>query len=129
MGDDGLVLSLREAGFFATASAEIRPEAFSAFDTIARALTARTYRLRVEGHTDNVPIHNGRFASNWELSTARATEVVRLLVVQYRFRPENLSAAGYSEFHPQGDNSTDAGRQANRRVDIVVMPAQPEKRP
>lgn len=123
MGPDGLVLSLREIGFFDSGSAELRPQAQPTFERIAKVLSQKPYRLRVEGHTDNVPIHNGRFASNWELSTARATEVVRLLLVQYGFPAENLSASGYAEFHPLGDNATEEGRQMNRRIDVVVLTA------
>ena len=130
-GPDGLVLSLRETGFFDTGSAEVRSEAMDRFARMAKVLGEGPYRIRVEGHTDNLPIHNSRFASNWELSTARATEVVQLLVTQFAFDPVNLAAAGYAEFHPAGDNATEEGRQANRRVDIVVLttPVPQEKRP
>jgi chemotaxis protein MotB len=125
VGPDGLVLSLQELGFFDSGSAEMRPEAQETFTRIANVLSEKPYRLRIEGHTDNVPIHNGRFATNWELSTARATEVVRLLLVQQGFRAENLAAAGYAEFHPAGDNTTEEGRQVNRRVDLVVLTTAP----
>ena len=130
-GTDGLVLSLRETGFFDSGSAEVRPEAMDSFARMAKVLGEGPYRIRIEGHTDNLPIHNSRFVSNWELSTARATEVVRLLVTQFGFVPANLAAAGYAEFHPVGDNTTEEGRQANRRVDIVVLttPIVQEKRP
>lgn len=126
LGRDGLVLSLREKGFFDSGSAQIRPEAMERFDRLARVLGEGPYRLRVEGHTDDLPIHNSRYASNWELSTARATEVVRLLVTRDGFFPDNLSAAGYAEFHPAGDNATEDGRQSNRRVDIVVLTMTPQ---
>jgi chemotaxis protein MotB len=121
MGPDGLVLSLREIAFFDSGSAEMRTSARGAFGRIAGVLGKSSYRFRIEGHTDNVPIHNSRFKSNWELSSSRATEVVRLLVVQYGLSPQNLAAAGYAEFHPVGDNSTEEGRRINRRVDIVVL--------
>jgi chemotaxis protein MotB len=124
VGPDGLVLSLREVGFFDSGSAELRSSGKDAFRRIAGVLSEHPYRLRVEGHTDDVPIHNSRFSSNWELSTARATEIVRILVIQYGFLPKNLSAAGYAEFHPAADNATEEGRQANRRVDIVVLNSQ-----
>jgi len=77
--------------------------------------------VRVEGHTDNVPIHTDRFASNWELSTARATAVVAFLVQDYGISSDRLSAAGYAEYHPRISNTTDADRTKNRRVDIVVL--------
>lgn len=123
VGPDGLVVSLRELGFFDSGSAHIRPQARAAFQRIVTVLKERPYSLRIEGHTDNVPIHNERFASNWELSTARATEVVRVLVTEHNFPPATLAAAGYGEFHPMADNTTLEGRQNNRRVDIVVFMA------
>jgi chemotaxis protein MotB len=121
---DGLVVSLREFGFFASGSAAIKPEALPALDRIASILSIRNCRLRIEGHTDNVPIHNAQIASNWELSTARATEVIRVLIIGHRFAPERLSAAGYAEFHPVASNLTPEGRAQNRRVDIVILSAQ-----
>ncbi len=119
---DGLIISLREIGFFGSGSAQIKPQAMDAVHRVAEFLKARNCSLRIEGHTDNVPIHTASFASNWELSTARATGLVRLLVENEGFAPERLSAAGYGEFHPVADNSTAAGQQLNRRVDIVVVP-------
>jgi chemotaxis protein MotB len=118
---DGLVISLREVGFFESGSAQMKATSQDAFDRIANLLRARDYRLRIEGHTDNVPIHTGQFASNWELSTARATELVRLLIVRDGFSPARLSAAGYAEYHPVSDNRTNEGRGMNRRVDIVIL--------
>ena len=77
--------------------------------------------MRIEGHTDNVPIHNGQFASNWELSTARASQLLRLFVERYQMNPARLSIAGYAEFHPAAPNDTPDGRARNRRVDIVIL--------
>ena len=118
---EGLVISLREFGFFDSGSAAIKPSAMPALDRIASILSVRTCRLRIEGHTDNVPIHNPHMASNWELSTARSTELVRLLIQRYRFSPERLSAAGYAEYHPIASNDTPEGRAQNRRVDLVIL--------
>lgn len=118
---EGLVISLREFGFFESGSAALEPSALPALDRIASILLMRTCRLRIEGHTDNVPIHTARISSNWELSTARSTELVRLLIQRYRFAPERLSAAGYAEFHPAASNQTPQGRAQNRRVDIVIL--------
>lgn len=120
---DGLVVSLREFGFFGSGSAAIKPESFSAIDRIASILAVRTYKLRIEGHTDNIPIHTAQIDSNWELSTNRATELVRLLIVGHGFAPERLSAAGYAEYHPIASNLTSQGRAQNRRVDIVILSA------
>jgi len=121
IGPEGLVISLREVGFFDSGSSTIRPQARPSFSRVVGTLRKQPHRLRIEGHTDNVPIHTARFASNWELSTARATEVVRLLITDYGFPPDRLSAAGYGEFHPVADNLTTAGRENNRRVDVVVL--------
>lgn len=118
---EGLVISLREFGFFDSGSATLRPSAMPALDRIASILAIRTCRLRIEGHTDNVPIHSPQMASNWELSTARSTELVRLLIVHYNFSPERLSAAGYAEYHPIASNNTASGRAQNRRVDVVIL--------
>ncbi len=131
---EGLVISLREFGFFDSGSAEIKKSALPALDHIASILAVRSCRLRIEGHTDTVPIHTERMASNWELSTARSTELVRLLIVQYRISPERLSAAGYAQYHPIATNETSEGRAQNRRVDIVILSAhimelQPDSKP
>jgi chemotaxis protein MotB len=118
---DGLVISLLEIGFFESGSAQIKNSSMPAFTRMAGLLAQRKYRIRIEGHTDNVPIHNSRFHSNWELSTERATEVIRILVIRYDFAPERLSAAGYSQYHPVATNDSREGRGLNRRVDVVVL--------
>jgi two-component system, OmpR family, copper resistance phosphate regulon response regulator CusR len=118
---EGLVISLREFGFFDSGSSTLKTSALPALDRIASILAARKCAIRVEGHTDNVPIHNPQMASNWELSTARSTELVRLLIQHYGLAPERLSAAGYAEYHPIASNDTEQGRAQNRRVDIVIL--------
>jgi chemotaxis protein MotB len=122
MGRDGLVISLREAGFFDSGSAAPRPDAVPTLRQIAASLARTPYDLRVEGHTDNVPIHTEVFDSNWELSSARATRIARLFLELHALPPDRLSAAGYAEFHPVASNATTEGRAANRRVDLVVLP-------
>ncbi len=123
MERDGLVVSLEELGFFDSGSATIKPGAENAFGRVARILLEHACSVRIEGHTDNVPIHTPQFASNWELSTARATGLVRSLIESYSIPAERLSAAGYAEFHPVADNATAKGRQVNRRVDVVILSA------
>ncbi len=122
LGSDGLVISLREAGFFNSGSAVPRPETDATLRQIAESLAGTPYDVRVEGHTDTVPIHNAEFDSNWELSSARATRIARLLLQMHTIAPQQLSAAGYAEYHPVIGNDTAAGRAENRRVDLVVMP-------
>jgi chemotaxis protein MotB len=126
---DGLVISLRDIGFFDSGSATLRASSLPAFSRIAALLAKGSYRIRIEGHTDNVPIHNAHFPSNWELSTARASELVRLLTVRYGFSPDRLAAAGYAQYHPVASNATAEGRAQNRRVDIVVLGRQPVEEP
>jgi chemotaxis protein MotB len=121
VGPDGLVVSLREIGFFNSGSARIRDTSLSAFGRIAWLLAERPYRVRIEGHTDNRPIHNAQFSDNWDLSTARATELVRLLILKYEFAPDRLSASGYAEYHPVTSNDVPESRAQNRRVDLVIL--------
>lgn len=118
---EGLIISLQEVGFFDSGSAVLKPDATPALSKIASILSQTPQNIRVEGHTDNVPIHNSKFASNWELSTARATEVLNLLITRFGIAPQRLSAAGYAKFHPVASNKTIQGRARNRRVDIVVL--------
>jgi len=122
MGNDGLIIRLREAGFFNSGSATPHSDALPVLRQIAPVLGASPYDVRIEGHTDNVPIHNEQFSSNWELSATRATQIARIFVDTHSIAPERLSAAGYAEFHPVADNNTDVGRAENRRVDLVVVP-------
>lgn len=117
----GLVISIREAGSFATGKAELPPQARALFTTLGARLQTITNAVRVEGHTDDVPIHTARYASNWELSTARATEVVAFLIESASLDPGRLSAAGYAEFHPRAPNDSPGNRATNRRVDLVVL--------
>lgn len=122
MGRDGLVISLREAGFFNSGSATPRPESLGTLRQIATSLGRTHYDLRIEGHTDNIPIHTAEFDSNWELSSARATHIARLFLDLRVIPADRLSAAGYAEFHPVASNATAEGRANNRRVDLVVLP-------
>ncbi|MGH9392622.1 MAG: flagellar motor protein MotB [Terriglobales bacterium] len=119
----GLVIRLEELGFFPSGSDQLRPDAAPVVARIAHAIAPLPNPVRIEGHTDDVPIHTARFASNWQLSTARATELVRRFISDDHFAPERLSAAGYAEFHPIASNRTAEGRQLNRRVDVVVVSA------
>ena len=109
------------AGNFESGSAQMKSASQPAFDRIANLLRQHNDRLRIEGHTDDVPIHTAQFPSNWELSTSRATEIVRILIVRDGFAPDRLSAAGYGEYHPVATNLSAEGRGMNRRVDIVIL--------
>ena len=117
----GLVLSIPEASAFTPGSADLSDAAKQVITQLAVSLRDSGNDLLIEGHTDDVPIHSARFASNWELSTARATAVVQWLVEHERFPPTRLSAAGYGEYRPRVLNESAQARARNRRVDIVIQ--------
>jgi chemotaxis protein MotB len=123
LSDDprGLVLSLPEGATFDVGRAEVSASARDLMARIAETLRPLDNAIRIEGHTDDTPIHTARYGSNWELSTARASAVVAYLIETHAFGPERLSAAGYGEFHPRVANDSAENRARNRRVDIVVL--------
>ncbi len=117
----GLVVSVRESASFETGSAELSADAQQLMARLAEPLAGIPNPVRVEGHTDDVPIHTTRYGSNWELSTTRAVNVVAFLVEDMSLEPTRLSAAGYSEFHPRFANDSAFNRARNRRVDLVIL--------
>jgi chemotaxis protein MotB len=117
----GLILRFSERFFFDSGDASIRPDVAPMLHIIAESLEKIPNHIRIEGHTDSVPIHTARFPSNWELSTARATSIVHYLLTHQQFEPTRLSAAGYGEFRPIAPNTSPEGRSQNRRVDIVIL--------
>jgi chemotaxis protein MotB len=129
LAPDGLVVSLREVGFFNSGEAQPLPGAEKVLTHVAQVLGEAGYQIRVEGHTDDIPINNGHYHSNWELSTARATQVVLMMVKKCGFQPEHISVAGYAQYHPVAVNSTEEGRRRNRRIDLVVIAASPSAEP
>ncbi|OGU13990.1 MAG: flagellar basal body stator protein MotB [Geobacteraceae bacterium GWC2_53_11] len=122
----GLIVSLKEAGFFNSGQASIKPEAYDLINTIAEVMTQYNNPLRVEGHTDNVPISTSQFPSNWELSTARATNGLKYLLRNFDVDANKISATGFAEYRPIADNATAEGRAKNRRVDLVMLSAEAE---
>jgi len=120
----GLVISLREAGFFASGDDAVSPSSLPTLAKIAGVVAALPNPVRMEGHTDSVPIHNSRFRSNWELSTARSIATVEILAERYHIAPERMAVAGYAENAPVDTNDTEQGRAHNRRVDIVLLSAE-----
>ncbi|MEZ5316962.1 MAG: flagellar motor protein MotB [Vicinamibacterales bacterium] len=121
MTERGLVISLPEAGSFPPGQADLTAEARAAIGRLAASLRDMPNPIRVEGHTDDVPIRTAAFRSNWELSTARATRVVQFLMEAGQVSPDRLSAAGYAEYRPRVANDSPDHRARNRRVDIVVL--------
>jgi chemotaxis protein MotB len=118
---EGFVISLKDLGFFNSGEAVLLPGAADKIERIAKVLSQHGLELRVEGHSDDQPIHTDEFRSNWELSTARAMAVLMLLINDCKLDPRKVSVAGYGQFRPVADNATPDGRQMNRRVDLVVV--------
>ncbi len=114
-----LVLRLPEGVFFDSGDARVKETTTRMLKVLLPEIKQRPVEVRIEGHTDNRPIASGRFHSNWELSTARASAVMTIFLAEGML-PERTSIAGYAEFRPIADNSTDEGRKQNRRVDLVV---------
>lgn len=116
----GLVVSIQNTLLFPSGSATITPEAQGILQKLSSMLSTLPNFIRVEGHTDDLPIHTSQFPSNWELSTARAVNVVETLI-SYGVSPDKLSATGYGQYRPEVPNTSAANRDKNRRVDLVIM--------
>ncbi len=116
----GIVIRITDTAIFDAGSAEIRKDALGAVDGLTKILSDMNENIQVEGHTDNLPIKSPIFPSNWELSSARATSIVRRFVAD-GIDPKRLTAIGYGEYRPLADNNTEENRVKNRRVDIVVL--------
>jgi chemotaxis protein MotB len=123
-----LVLRLPEGVFFDSGDARVKEATTRMLRILAPELAKRTLEVRVEGHTDNRPIASGRFHSNWDLSTSRASAVMVVLLAEGML-PTRVSIAGYGEYRPIADNTTDDGRRLNRRVDLVVTAVVLEEEP
>ncbi|NLY11489.1 MAG: OmpA family protein [Firmicutes bacterium] len=121
LDERGMTIRFADNVFFDIGKAELKPEAKRVLDNISPWLKELENPIRIEGHTDNWPINTPQFPSNWELSTHRATNVIRYLVEEQGFNPEILSAAGYGEYRPLVSNDTAENRSKNRRVDIVIL--------
>ncbi|HBR02864.1 MAG TPA: flagellar motor protein MotB [Ruminiclostridium sp.] len=118
---DYLLVRLDSEIFFNSGSAEIGAEGKKILSSLADTLRSINNEIMISGHTDNVPIHTSQYNSNWELSTARATNVVTYLVNIEKLNPELFTATGNGEFKPIGDNNTSEGRQKNRRIEIKIL--------
>jgi chemotaxis protein MotB len=117
-----IVINLPENVLFASGRSEVNPEGKEALKQIAGVLKAFSdRRFQIEGHTDNVPIKSARYPSNWELSAERALSVLHLMI-QEGVQPQNVSAAGFGEFHPRAENESKEGRALNRRIEIIMLP-------
>jgi chemotaxis protein MotB len=117
----GLVISLRQAAFFPSGQDTIDASTYPTIEKLAEVILTLPNKVRLEGHTDAVPIHNAKYRSNWELSAARAVTMLDLLTIGYHVPEARLSVAGYAETIAIASNDTPEGRAQNRRVDIVIL--------
>ncbi len=121
-GARGLTITLlSDESFYDSGSAQLRPQTQKIIDGIAPFIRRNGDEIAINGFADNVPISTPQFPTNWELSAARAVGVARRLVENDGMNPRRITAAAYGEYRPRNNNSTDAERQANRRVDIVLL--------
>ncbi|MGH7235546.1 MAG: OmpA/MotB family protein, partial [Nitrospiraceae bacterium] len=123
---DKLTINMLEQVLFDSGQARIKPAGLKVLKQVSDILkTVNDKQIRIEGHTDNVPIGvklQDRFPTNWELATARATSVVRYLIDVGGVAPAKLSAMGFADTHPIANNDTEQGRAANRRIEIILFP-------
>jgi chemotaxis protein MotB len=126
---EGLVMRMSEHTLFGLGSADIAAEALPLLQKVGAIISKTAYLIRIEGHTDNLPIHTERYPSNWELSTARAVNVLRYFIKNHHVDPRRLAAEGFSEFHPLVANDTVENREKNRRVEIIFSTKERPKTP
>ncbi|MDA8227660.1 MAG: OmpA family protein [Desulfitobacterium hafniense] len=117
----GLVISIQETLLFESGSADLTARAAKILDKINTVLVSAPNYIKVEGHTDNLPINTAKFPSNWELSVLRSTNVLHRMVKSGGISPDRLSATGFGEYRPLASNSSEEGRARNRRVDLVIL--------
>ena len=117
----GLVMRLSDHALFNAGAADISPQAVPLLQKIGAIVAETVYEVRVEGHTDDIPIKTNQYPSNWELSTARAVNVLRYMIDAYQIPSERLSAAGFGEHQPVAANDNSMNRAKNRRVEIVFL--------
>lgn len=120
---DAIIITFDDVLLFETGKANLKPAAIPVLSKLGKELkvyVGNGYRMKLEGHTDNVPIHTAQFPSNWELSSARAIAVAKFFIEEMDFSPKAISAEGYGEYVPVEDNSTSEGRAKNRRVEIKL---------
>lgn len=121
MEERGVVLSFQDEVLFNLGSAELTPRAKEIIHKVGPILGQIPNYLRIEGHTDNLPINTVHFPSNWELSAARSNNVLKELIKNFQVQPQRLSAVSYGEYRPLVMNDSDSHRQMNRRVSIIIL--------
>ena len=125
----GLVMRMSEHMMFGLGSADITAEALPLLQKVGAIISKTDYLIRIEGHTDNLPIRTERYPSNWELSTARAVNVLRYFIKHHHVDPRRLAAEGFGEFHPVAANDTAENRKKNRRVELIFIKKERPKTP
>lgn len=120
MTDKQIKINIAAPVLFASGKAALSPVSAEVLGPVAKVLSRLPNDIVIEGHTDSVPIRSGDYATNWELSAARADAVVELLAKRYAIPQERMIAAAYGEYRPVADNATAAGRARNRRIEIIV---------
>jgi chemotaxis protein MotB len=123
LSDEGLLITITNDVLFDSGSAIVKPEERNIAKQISNVLVSKPiYNVIVSGHTDNLPIKNELFESNWDLSVSRAVNFMKVLLENKNLKPQLFSAKGYGEFKPIASNNTPANRAKNRRVEILVLP-------
>jgi chemotaxis protein MotB len=121
--DEGLLLTIRDNVLFDSGSAVVHSTDLNVAKELSELLEMNPPRnIIISGHTDNVPIHNAEFDSNWELSVMRAVNFMKIILENQDLNPQWFSAKGFGEFEPVGDNATAEGRGLNRRVEVLILP-------
>ena len=116
----GLVVSLHQSAFFPSGTDAIDPATYPTISKVADVIRGLPNPIQIEGHTDSVPIHNARFRSNWDLSSARAISMLQLLSGRFELPESRFSVVGRADTVPVDSNETDEGRQRNRRIDVII---------
>lgn len=124
---DGIYVNIQESILFGSGSAIIADSGKNTLNNLGELVQQFDNEVVVEGYTDNVPMHNANFSSNWELSTSRALSVLRYLSEERKVDPTRLSAKGYGEYHPNVPNDSEENRAKNRRVNIMIVYDQQEE--
>jgi chemotaxis protein MotB len=119
--DDKIIVRLASQGSFVSGSADVQPGFKKLLSQVGKSLAASTGKVRIEGHTDNVPVaFSDRFNSNWDLSAARSASVADFFINNSGFEQGNITVAGFADTKPIDSNTTSAGRTRNRRIEVIV---------
>jgi chemotaxis protein MotB len=121
LGSRGLVITLEEKSFFPSGDDAIYNQAYPSMERVAKIIAGLPNSVRLEGHTDAVPIYTDRFKNNWALSTARSIAVLQLFETKFGLDSSRFAVAGYAQNMPIASNDTEEGRARNRRVEIVIL--------